>query len=182
MSPKSTPSYNNIPWLSPSSKEGVVLSSQTKHTYTHSHQDTPLSSYTWQLCMAIGTGNSCTILIPNTCAREPWVAAWARWLPRMLRLHVRFLLRLHWFILCTRRSGVTAYEGGGSATRSSPLGCFSTLLQVVDNLHHIRGSRYSTGRTGHRRLLPEPWFSVVASFLQFIPTALCNSIPPLSMW
>ena len=62
-------------------------------------------------------------------------------------------LRLHWFILCTRRSGGTAHEGGGcdqsivstvsdaivrswlwlTATKSSPLGCFSTLLQVVDN-------------------------------------------------
>ena len=25
---------------------------------------------------------------------------------------------------------------------------------------------------------PEPWFSVVAPFLQFIPTASCNGIPP----
>ena len=57
------------------------------------------------------------------------------------------------FLLCTRRSGGTAHEGGGcdqsigstvsdaivrrslwlTATRSSPLGCFSTLLQVVAN-------------------------------------------------
>ena len=92
----------------------------------------------------------------------------------MLRLHVRFPLRLHWFILCTRRSGGTAHEGGGChqpigstasvaivrswswfiATRSSPLGCFSTLLQVVDNWPHICGTRFSTGRLlhGHRRL------------------------------
>ena len=54
---------------------------------------------------------------------------------------------------CTRPSGGTAHEGGGcdqsigstvsdaivriwlwmAATRSSPVGCFSTLLQVVDN-------------------------------------------------
>ena len=67
--------------------------------------------------------------------------------------NVRFPLRLHWFILCTRRSGGTAHEGGwydqsiGStvsdaivrswlwltATRNSPSGCFSRLLQVVDN-------------------------------------------------
>ena len=85
----------------------------------------------------------------------------------MLRLHVRFPLRLHWFILCTRRSRGTAHEGGGcdqsigsivsdaivrsclwlTATRSSPFGCFSTLLQVVDNWPHIFcGSRFSTGR------------------------------------
>ena len=60
---------------------------------------------------------------------------------------------LHRFILCTRRSGRIAHEGGGSdqsirytvsdaivfswlwstETRSSPLGYFSRLLQVVDN-------------------------------------------------
>ena len=60
---------------------------------------------------------------------------------------------LHRFILCTRRSGDTAHEGGGcdqsigstisdakvrswlwsTATRSSTLGYFSILLQVVDN-------------------------------------------------
>ena len=60
---------------------------------------------------------------------------------------------LHRFILCTRRSGGTAHEGGGrdqsiastvpdaivrswlwsTATRSSPLGYFSRLQQVVDN-------------------------------------------------
>ena len=81
----------------------------------------------------------------------------ARWLPRMLRLHVRFPLRMHCFILCTRRWGSTAHEGGGcdqsiestvsdaiirswlwlTATRSSPFGWFSTLLQVVDNWPHI---------------------------------------------
>ena len=63
---------------------------------------------------------------------------------------------VHWFILCTRRSGGTAHEGGGcdqsigstvsdaivrswlwlTTTRSSPLGCFS-ILQVVDNWPHI---------------------------------------------
>ena len=77
--------------------------------------------------------------------------------PRMLWLHVWVPLRLDWFILCTWRSGGTAHEGGGcdqsigstvsdaivhswlwlTATRSSPLGCFSTLLEVVDNLPHI---------------------------------------------
>ena len=65
---------------------------------------------------------------------------------------------LHWFILCKWRAGSTAHEGGGcdqsigstisdaivrswlwlTATRSSPLGCFCTLLQVVDNWPHIR--------------------------------------------
>ena len=64
---------------------------------------------------------------------------------------------LHWFILCKWRSVGTAHEGGGcdqsigstvsdaivrswlwlTATSSSPLGCFSTLLQVVDNWPHI---------------------------------------------
>ena len=63
------------------------------------------------------------------------------------------MAELHRFILCTIRSGGTAHEGGvcdqsiGSivsddivrswlwspATRSSPLGYFSRLLQVVDN-------------------------------------------------
>ena len=63
---------------------------------------------------------------------------------------------VHWFTLCKRRSGGTAHEGGGcdqsigstvsdaivrswlglTATRSSPLGCFS-ILQVVDNWPHI---------------------------------------------
>ena len=81
------------------------------------------------------------------------VQAW--WLPRMLKLQGRFSvkLRLHIFILSTRLSGGTAHEGGGcdqsivstvsdaivrswlwsTGTRSSPLGYFSTLLQVVDN-------------------------------------------------
>ena len=69
----------------------------------------------------------------------------------------RFPLRLHWFILCTRRSGGTAHEGGGcdqsirstvseaiirswlwsTETRSSQLSRFSRLLQVVDNWPHI---------------------------------------------
>ena len=64
---------------------------------------------------------------------------------------------LHRFILCTRRSGGTEHEGGGcdqsirsivsdaivhswlwqTATRSSPFGYFSRLLQVVDNRPHI---------------------------------------------
>ena len=64
---------------------------------------------------------------------------------------------VHWFTLCTRRSGGTAQEGGGcdqsigstvsdaivrswlwlTATRSSPVGCFSALLQVVDNWPHF---------------------------------------------
>ena len=74
-------------------------------------------------------------------------------------------LRLHWFILRTRRSGGTAHEGGGcdqsigstisdaivrswlwlTATRSSPLGCYSTLLKVVE-CETFCGSRFSTGR------------------------------------
>ena len=46
------------------------------------------------------------------------------------------------YTISTWRSGGTAHEGGWcdqsigstvSATRSFPLGCFSTLLQVVDN-------------------------------------------------
>ena len=61
--------------------------------------------------------------------------------------------RLHRFILCTRPSGGTAHECGkrdksiestvsdaivrrwlwSTASRSSPLGYFSRLLQVVDN-------------------------------------------------
>ena len=92
----------------------------------------------------------------TVCLAQPRVPGnW--WLPRMLRVYVRFPLRLHWFILCTRCSGGTALEGGGcdqsirstisdaivsswlwlSATRSSPLGYFSRLLQVVDNWPHI---------------------------------------------
>ena len=92
----------------------------------------------------------------------PWVAALARWLPRMLKvatLHVRIpaVAERHRFILCTRRSGGIAHEGGGcdqsigssvsdaivrswlwsTATGSSPLGYFSKLLQVVDNWPHI---------------------------------------------
>ena len=81
----------------------------------------------------------------------PWVAAYRQGggLPRMLRLRVRFPLMLHWFILCTRGSGGTAHEGGGcdqsigstvsdaiihsllwsTATRSSPLGCFSNYCK-----------------------------------------------------
>ena len=68
--------------------------------------------------------------------------------------------------ICTRRSGSTAHEGGGqdqsiestvsdaivrswlwlTATRSSPLGCFSTLLLEVDNRPHILWGRlFSTG-------------------------------------
>ena len=66
-------------------------------------------------------------------------------------------LSLDRFILCTRASGGTALEGEGcdqsilptvsdaiarswfwsTATRSSPLGCFSRLLRVVDNRPHI---------------------------------------------
>ena len=73
----------------------------------------------------------------------------------MLELQDRFPveLRLHQFIQCTKSSGGTAHEGGGcdqsigsivsdaivrswlwsTATRSSPLGYCSRLLQVVDN-------------------------------------------------
>ena len=64
---------------------------------------------------------------------------------------------LHRFILCTRRSGGTAHEGGwchqsigstvsgaivrswlwSTATRSSPLGYFGRSLKVIDNWLHI---------------------------------------------
>ena len=86
----------------------------------------------------------------------PWVAAYTRWLPRMLKLHDRFPVEmtLHQFIPCTRDYGSTAHEGGTSqldllslrplsswlwstATTSSQLGYFSILLQVVDNWPHI---------------------------------------------
>ena len=62
-------------------------------------------------------------------------------------------LRLHRFILCTRRSGGTAYEGGGcdqsiwSTVSDAIINCwlwstatrgyFSRLLHVVDNWPHI---------------------------------------------
>ena len=84
----------------------------------------------------------------------PWVAAQARWLPRMLKIarlqdHIPVVAELHRFILCTRRSGDTAHEGGGcdqsigstvsvaivrswlwwTATRSSPLGYFSNYCK-----------------------------------------------------
>ena len=81
-----------------------------------------------------------------------------RWLPGMLKLQGRsqLWLRLHRFILCTRRSGGTVHEGGGCdqsigftvsdaivcswlwspSTWSSTLGYFSRLLQVVDNWPH----------------------------------------------
>ena len=84
------------------------------------------------------------------------------------RLQGRFLveLRLHRFILCTMRSGDTAHEDGGcdqsigstdsdaivpswlwsTATRSSPLGYFSRLLQVVENDPTFCDSRFCTGR------------------------------------
>ena len=38
----------------------------------------------------------------------PWVATYARWLPRKLQDRFPVLLRLHRFILCTNRSGGTA--------------------------------------------------------------------------
>ena len=85
----------------------------------------------------------------------------------MLMLQDRFPveLRLHRFILCTRRSGDTAHEGVGcdqsigstvsdaiirswlwsTATRTSPFGYFSRLLQAVEDPTFC-GSRFSTGR------------------------------------
>ena len=71
----------------------------------------------------------------------------------MLRLHVRVPLRFALIYTMQVALRGTAHEGGGcdqpigstvsdaivrtwlwlTATRSSPLGCFSTLLQVVDN-------------------------------------------------
>ena len=87
------------------------------------------------------------------------MAAYARWLARMLKVarfkdRIQAVAELHRFVLCTKRSGGSAHEGGGAtsqligstvsdaivrswlwstATRSSPLGYFSRLLQVVDN-------------------------------------------------
>ena len=75
-------------------------------------------------------------------------------------------LRLHWFILYTKALRDATSGCGGcdqsigstisdsivrsllwsTTTRSSPLGCFRTLLQVVDNLPHSSGSRFFTGR------------------------------------
>ena len=86
---------------------------------------------------------------------------------KVVRLHDRIpaAAELHRFMLCTRRSGGTAHEDGGcdqsigstvsdaivrywlwsTATRSSPLGYFSNLLQVVDNCPTFYGSIFSTG-------------------------------------
>ena len=70
-----------------------------------------------------------------------------------LQDRISAVAELHRFILCTGRSGGTSSEGGGcdqsigstvsdaivlsrlwsTSTRSSPAGCFSILLQVVDN-------------------------------------------------
>ena len=72
-----------------------------------------------------------------------------------LQDRIAALAELHRFILCMRRSGGAAHEGGecdqsigstvsdailrswlwstSTATRSSPFGYFSRLLQVVDN-------------------------------------------------
>ena len=68
---------------------------------------------------------------------------------------VDYRLRLHWFILCTRRSGGLFMRQGYATSqldlpsltplsvdgcdscRSSPLSCFSRLLQLVDNWPHI---------------------------------------------
>ena len=77
-----------------------------------------------------------------------------------LRLKDRFPieLRLHRFILCTRRSGSTAHEGGGcvqsigstvsdaivrcllwtTGARSCPLDTSVALLRAVDNWPHIQ--------------------------------------------
>ena len=104
----------------------------------------------------------------------PWLARLGRgclgvvlvWLPHMqggwlacwrLQDRIPAVAEPHRFILCTRRSGGTAHDGGGcdqsigstvsevivrswlwsTATRSSPLGYSSRLLQVVDNWPHI---------------------------------------------
>ena len=70
-----------------------------------------------------------------------------------LQDRIQAVAELHRFILCSRRSGGTAHEGGGcdqsigstvsdaivrnwlwsTATRSSQFCYFSRLLQVVDN-------------------------------------------------
>ena len=41
------------------------------------------------------------------------------WLPRMMKLQYRLPVepRLHRFILCTRRSGGTAHDGGGATSQ-----------------------------------------------------------------
>ena len=84
-----------------------------------------------------------------------------RWLPRMLKLQDQFPveLRLHRFMLCTRRSGSTAHEGGGatclyqfdlpSLTPLSVASCGRLQLGVphwaaIDLT--FCGSRFSTGR------------------------------------
>ena len=86
-------------------------------------------------------------------------------------------LRLRWFILCTKAPRATAHVSGGcdhsiwspvsdaiirswlwsTATRSFPLGCFSSFLQVRDNLTTFCGSRIFTGRLLAIEDLPLPF-------------------------
>ena len=100
------------------------------------------------------------VILQCTIGRDK--VLWVRWLPLMLMVarlqdQIPAVAEQHLFILCMRRSGGTADEGGecdqsigstvsdsivriwlwSTATRSSPLGYFSKLLQVVDNWPHI---------------------------------------------
>ena len=93
-------------------------------------------------------------LAPRSLAGH-WLASA---LPRMLKVarlqdRIPVVAELHRFILCTRRSVGTAHEGGecdksigstvsyaivrswlwSTAAKSSPLGYFSRLVQVVNN-------------------------------------------------
>ena len=64
-------------------------------------------------------------------------------------MHV--VLRGYWGWWCDQSIGSTVSDATVrswfwlTATRSSPLGCFSTLLQVVDNWTYILSIRFSTG-------------------------------------
>ena len=98
----------------------------------------------------------------------PWVSALVWWLPRMLKLQDRFpvKLRLHRFILCTRRSGGTAHESRGchqeigstvsdaivhswlwsTATMSSHWATSEDYCKLLIIDHTFCVSRFSTGR------------------------------------
>ena len=104
----------------------------------------------------------------------------------MLRLHVRFPLRLHWFILCTRGPGVTAHEGGRCdqsiwSTVSDAFvnaGCGRLQLRVphwATSVHYCKqsiidptfcGSRFST----ERLLAIEDFTVTLHMFNQQLPT------------
>ena len=50
---------------------------------------------------------------------------------------------------------------------------------MSSQITHTQSSTYTSKPI---YLTSAPWFSVVAQFLQFIPTAPCNGIPSLSRW